>query len=297
MKKIGVMSIISVYSDELYSTSSLNPYRQSGRLMPLPKVCVTLSGHTMKQMLEDAALATAAGADLIEIRFDNLWVIKKEIIQEESSDESKKGKRRKWEFEPLPLEHINIESCLNSFKTAITTPYIFTCRPRRQGGNFPGEEKDRIAILEQAIRSGVTYVDLEVDIDADIRSKLVELAGDSTKVIASDHLGSPPNVDEILVTVDKMVPLGSTVKICYRLTTRGAALRVLEAAKAVGERENNVDVAIMGLGEGGDWARIHAPIIGSSLVYTTMEDSFDVIKEGRINFEDLYIAWDLLEYD
>ncbi len=53
-----------------------------------------------------------------------------------------------------------------------------------------------------------------------------------------------------------MAPLGSTVKICYRLTTRGAALRVLEAAKAVGERENNVDVAIMGLGEGGDWARI-----------------------------------------
>ena len=74
-------------------------------------------------------------------------------------------------------------------------------------------------------------------------------------------------------------------------------MRVLEAAKAVGERENNVDVAIMGLGEGGDWARIHAPIIGSSLVYATMEESFDVIKEGRINFEDLYIAWDLLEYD
>lgn len=291
------MSSISTVSAELHPASSLNRYRQSGRLMPLPKVCVTLSGHTMKQMLEDAALATAAGADLIEIRFDNLWVIKKEIIEEESSDESKKGKRKKWEFEPLPLGHVNVESCLNSFKTALTTPYIFTCRPRRQGGNFPGEERDRIAILEQAISSGVTFVDLEVDIDSDIRLKLVELAGESTKVIASDHLGSPPNVDEILATVDKMTPLGSTVKICYRLTSRGAALRVLEAARVVGGRENNVDVALMGLGEGGDWTRIHAPIIGSSLVYATMEDSFDVIKEGRINFEDLYIAWDLLEYE
>ncbi|MEE3030745.1 MAG: type I 3-dehydroquinate dehydratase, partial [Candidatus Thermoplasmatota archaeon] len=123
------------------------------------------------------------------------------------------------------------------------------------------------------------------------------LTGESTKVIASEHGGSPPSVDEILGQVEKMSSLGSIVKICYRLTTKGGALRVLEAAKAVGARENGPDIAIMGTGEGGDWTRIHAPILGSSLVYSTMEDSFDVIRQGRINFEDLYIAWDLLEYE
>ena len=37
--------------------------------------------------------------------------------------------------------------------------------------------------------------------------------------------------------------------------------------------------------------------LGSSLVYSTMEDTFEIIRQGRINFEDLYIAWDLLEYE
>ena len=264
--------------------------------MPLPKVCVTLSGNTVEEMLEDAALATAAGADLIEVRFDQLWIKKIEVIEENSEDE-KKNNRKKWESHPIPLEDVDVESCIDALKSGITIPYIFTCRPRRQGGNFPGEESGRIAILETAIRSGAAYIDLETDIESEDRLKLVSIAGDSTKVIASEHLGSPPSVDEILAQVDEMTSMGAIVKICYRLNTKGGALRVLEAAKVVGARENACEIALMGLGEGGDWTRIHAPLIGSTLVYATMEESFDVIRQGRINFEDLYIAWDLLEYE
>ena len=151
--------------------------------------------------------------------------------------------------------------------------------------------------MDSAIQSGVPFIDLEIDIDSDERSKLISLAGESTKVIASEHGGAPPPVDEILSQVDEMSSMGSIVKICYRLTTKGGALRVLEAAKAVGDRENGPEIALMGTGEGGDWTRIHAPILGSSLVYSTMEDTFEIIRQGRINFEDLYIAWDLLEYE
>jgi len=266
--------------------------------MPLPKVCVTLSGNTLEEMLEDAALATAAGADMIEVRFDNLWLKRVEVIPEDKGDDQRKSRVKKWEFHPLPLEEVEVDSCIDGFKTGITIPYIFTCRPRRQGGNFPGEESGRIAILESAIKSGATFIDLEIDIDSDERSRLVSISGDSTKVIASEHGGSPPTVDEILSQVDEMSSMGDIVKICYRLTTKGGASRVLEAAKTVGSREDDgPEVAIMGTGEGGDWTRIHAPIIGSSLVYSTMEDSFEVIRQGRINFEDLFIAWDLLEYE
>lgn len=265
--------------------------------MPLPKVCVTLSGNTLEEMLEDAALATAAGADMIEVRFDNLWLKRVEVIPEDQGEEQRKSKTRKWEFHPISLEEVQVESCIQGLKTGITIPYIFTCRPRRQGGNFPGEESGRIAILDSAIQSGAPYIDLEIDIDPDERSKLISLAGESTKVIASEHSGSPPSVDEILEQVDEMSSMGSIVKICYRLTTKGGALRVLEAAKTVGARDSGTEIALMGTGEGGDWTRIHAPILGSSLVYSTMEDSFDIIRQGRINFEDLYIAWDLLEYE
>jgi len=266
-------------------------------LMSLPKVCVSLSGNTLEEMLEDAALATAAGADIIEVRFDNLWLKRVEVIPEGQVEDQRKSRTKKWEYHPLPLEEVSVDACIDGFKTGITIPYIFTCRPRRQGGNFPGDELGRIAILESAIQSGASYIDLEIDIDSEERSKLVTLAGDLTKVIASEHGGAPPTVDEILTQVDEMSSMGSIVKICYRLTTKGGALRVLEASKIVGARDGGPDVALMGTGEGGDWTRIHAPIIGSSMVYSTMQDSFDVIRQGKVNFEDLYIAWDLLEYE
>tara|TARA_B100002052_G_C15555312_1_gene450978 strand:- start:328 stop:612 length:285 start_codon:yes stop_codon:yes gene_type:complete len=94
-----------------------------------------------------------------------------------------------------------------------------------------------------------------------------------------------------------MATKGDLVKICYRLGSRSGALRVLEAAKDIGSREEGADVALMGLGEGGDWTRIHAPLLGTRIVYSTMDESMSVIKQGRINLEDLLISWDLMEYD
>ena len=53
-----------------------------------------LSGHTVDEMLKDAALAMAAGADLVEVRLDNLWVSEMEIDDSEDEEE-KKARTRK----------------------------------------------------------------------------------------------------------------------------------------------------------------------------------------------------------
>ena len=53
----------------------------------------------------------------------------------------------------------------------------------------------------------------------------------------------------------------------------------------------------MGLGSGGDWTRIHAPLLNQSLVYTTMENGWYLAQQGRINTSDLKTAWKLLEYN
>ena len=53
--------------------------------MDMPLVCVSLRGCTISEVLKDAASATAAGADLVEVRLDMLWS-KKEVVLEEQSD-------------------------------------------------------------------------------------------------------------------------------------------------------------------------------------------------------------------
>jgi len=52
----------------------------------------------------------------------------------------------------------------------------------------------------------------------------------------------------------------------------------------------------MGLGNGGDWARIHAPVLNQSLVYATMLNEFRLNEKGLVNVNDLRDAWTLLDY-
>ena len=52
----------------------------------------------------------------------------------------------------------------------------------------------------------------------------------------------------------------------------------------------------MGLGNGGDWVRLHAPVLGQVMVYATMQNSFRLSDKGLINVRDLRDAWALMEY-
>jgi 3-dehydroquinate dehydratase len=61
-------------------------------------------------------------------------------------------------------------------------------------------------------------------------------------------------------------------------------------------KDGDVKFSIMGLGPGGDWTRLHAPIMGQSLVYATMRTEYALKDEGRINVRDVRDAWQLLEY-
>ncbi|MEC7425954.1 MAG: hypothetical protein VX788_03580 [Candidatus Thermoplasmatota archaeon] len=52
----------------------------------------------------------------------------------------------------------------------------------------------------------------------------------------------------------------------------------------------------MGLGNAGDWTRIHAPVLGISMVYTTSESDPRETSSGQINTTELISAWEMLEY-
>ena len=44
-----------------------------------PKVCVTLDGTTIEEMTDEAARANLAGADIVEVRFDRMYLIKPDL--------------------------------------------------------------------------------------------------------------------------------------------------------------------------------------------------------------------------
>ncbi len=262
--------------------------------MAAPQVCVSLFGHTVEEMLQDAALATAAGADLVEVRFDNLWVSRFEIKQEPSEDE-RRSQAPEYGYEPQPFDSVDPVTALETLKTGIRLPVIFTCRSQTERGHFGGDEEARMSILRTAIDSGVSWVDLEVAIERSVRDELVDSCADRTKVIASQHLTSTPPADEIVDLVESQQSSGNLVKVCCATSTHGDALRLFEAAWRLRDSEHRY--AIMGDGVGGDWPRIHSPILGQALIYSTMEQGWHLSRRGQMNLEDLQLAWELLEYD
>ena len=269
--------------------------------MRRPTICVTLSGCTVDEILADAARATAVGADICEVRLDKLWVIEK-VPEPEVVTDSNEGDRRRRpayvppEYIPQAFDSIDLSSALDAFKGGIDLPVVLTCRPESQGGYFPGSEEERISVLRAAIDSGVSWVDLEADIDSKIRSELVEIAKGKTMVISSTHFSEEPSsASEILDDIEEMADSGDIIKVCYNTTGRNSALRLFEAAWML--KESDKKTAIMGLGIGGDWTRIHAPLLNQYLVYSTMETGSHLSSEGRINTSDLLIAWEMLNYE
>jgi len=282
---------------ELRHTTRLNRILGSSGWMELPLVCVVLSGCTVDEMLKDAALATASGADLVEVRLDRLWVREVFPEPEESSEETRgrRNERKEPDYVPQTLDSVDLNSVLDSFKQGVELPVILTCRPISQGGHFPGTEEERLNVLSEGIKSGPSWVDLEADIAEKSRKKLMKLASGNTKVICSLHSSEkPPPAGEIIGDVEEMSAMGDVVKICYSTGGAEGSLRLFEAAWEL--KNSEVRNSIMGLGSGGDWTRIHAPLLGQHMVYSTMEVGWHLAYKGKINRSDLSTAWELLGY-
>ena len=112
-----------------------------------PKVCVSLNGTTVIEMIDEAARANLAGADLVEVRFDRLYLSKPEPTVTEDED----GRRRESlppqsEWPVLNFEDVEVDEAI-TFKDKYL-PVIFTVRPVR-GGYFAGTEEQRIEFLKQ----------------------------------------------------------------------------------------------------------------------------------------------------
>jgi 3-dehydroquinate dehydratase type I len=261
------------------------------------RVCVSLESTTVDDMVDEAARANLSGADLVEVRFDRLWLEKPapDIVEDEN------GRTREvmslettWAINDL--ESVGIDAAIDRLFEGIPTDIMFTVRAPDQGGFFPGTEEQRLAILDTVVsRGGIAWVDLEDAIDEDRRASLADAAQKAgIKIVVSNHSSSTPAAAEIQAWVEASKDKGDLVKFCGVISNPSDALQLVEASLSL--KDGSVPFAIMGLGSGGDWTRLHAPVMGQSMVYATMRTEYALKDEGRINVRDVRDAWQLLEY-
>ena len=215
-----------------------------GQNMTGPKVCVSLEGTTVKEMADEAARANLAGADFVEVRFDRLYLKKPEPQEVEGDDgEVKRVMPPEDEWPVRDLSDVDVEASIQSLKESIPLPVIFTVRPKDEGGHFPSNEKDRHAILDQAIDSGVNSVDLELSIDGKLRKTMVEKAEKANvKVISSIHnMTTVPSAEELVNMVNENAKDGEIFKFCGTVNDHQDALQIVEASHELKDSPRSFD--------------------------------------------------------
>ena len=228
-------------------------------------VCVPITVESVEQALEEAALARTLGADLIELRVDDLFT-----GEQHEADEIIRLLSR------CPL------------------PVILTCRPAWEGGGYDGDETDRISMFEFVCTSERPPAYLDVELAAytaseNIRQKVnlcvahpKQTRSVKTRLILSSHDFDtrPADLTKRLLAM-YAEPSCAVAKIAYRARSIRDNLELFEIT-----REAPKPTIALGMGEFGLMSRVLAPKFGGFLTFASLRDE-SATAPGQPTISDL----------
>jgi len=202
-------------------------------------ICIPIVAKTNEEALERMA-ASFRLADLVELRAD-------------------------------AIGGVNLKRLLSARRG----PVIVTARRQEEGGSFDGNEKNRIALLCEAVRLEADLVDLELSthtILAGMVQEEIRNGGSRTKLIVSHH------------DFDKTPPYRVLQEICTRCVARGADIvKIATTARSMddnirilrlvawAQRKGHSIIAHC-MGEMGKTSRAMAPLVGSYLSFASLDE-------------------------
>jgi molybdopterin-synthase adenylyltransferase len=160
-------------------------------------------------------------------------------------------------------------------------PILLTCRSRREGGAFEGDEDERLALLRRAIDVGFDFVDLEIE---SLSAPVDRDSSGRVRIVLSHHDFErlPPNAEEL---VDRALDLGADiVKIAAKVSSLGDSLRLAELGERV--RAAGKDFAPVFMGPSGTSARILAPVLGARFAFAPVAGA-RATGPGQVRLDEL----------
>ncbi|GAB5495555.1 MAG: shikimate dehydrogenase [Phycisphaerales bacterium] len=221
-------------------------------------VCVPIPVDDIERALADANQAKLLGADLVELRIDSYFP---------GSEGDEEDARRVAELQGL------IADC--------PLPAILTCRSAEEGGDYDGDEVDRVSMLEKLCVNTdhpPAYLDFELasyQRSANIRQK-INLCVDHpkqerdvrTRLILSMHDFDGRPKDLMRKLADAWgEPAASVVKFAFRARSIRDNLEIFEIL-----RDAPKPTIGLGMGEFGLMSRVLAPKFGGFLTFASLRD-------------------------
>lgn len=222
------------------------------------KVCVSVLETSSEKALTAIGKASP-WADLIELRVDSVW----------DPDLSRllKGRQK---------------------------PFVVTNRRREEGGRFQGDEGVRVQILEEAVRLGVDYVDIEMSSEKSFLQGLMShrrARKRGTKIILSYHdFQRTSSRGDLRKLYGRMARWGAdVVKIVTFAHSREDNLDVLGLIPYA--RERGQEIIAFCMGERGRMSRVIAPWMGAAWTYASLSKD-RVSAPGQITVREMRRIWE-----
>ena len=201
-------------------------------------ICIPVTAKTNDEALERME-ASFLLADMVELRIDSMR-------------------------EP------NLENLLSAKKG----PVIVTARRREEGGFFAGSERERIALLREAVGCGAEFVDVELGTDETLAEPVaqeIRKRGGRTKLIISHHdFRKTSSYGTLQKTYNRCVSRGADiVKIVTFARSLQDNLKILRLVDWAQGKGGSIIAHCMG--DKGKVSRVMAPLFGSCMSFASLE--------------------------
>ncbi len=233
-------------------------------MTPHSRICVSIGRETIDDALAIAD-SVASQADVLEIRLDYLAV-----------------------------------PAVSAFVNTLATPLLFTNRPVWEGGEFSGDEEERLGPLLEAVAQNSGYVDLELLSPDDSHQKMrTALQQSRTKLILSWHnFQDTPTREELVGRMAMMQDKGADIgKIITTAHSHQDVLKVLQLQEVAAQL--GFPLIAFCMGRPGVVSRVATCDLGGYMTYCAVSDK-DATAPGQLSVMALREIFSLMggrEYD
>jgi 3-dehydroquinate dehydratase-1/3-dehydroquinate dehydratase/shikimate dehydrogenase len=213
---------------------------------PTAGICVSIASEQTETALNIAKQAEEL-ADTIEIRLDTLE-----------------------------------QPAIDPFIAGLSKPLLFTNRPDWEGGNYKGEEAERVSFLQEAILAGASFVDIEVKTSHTLKQILFKaIDATKTKLIISWHdFSGTPSSEELGEILHQQRSSGAHVgKIVTMAEDYQDVLRVLSLQSEAAEHDFPLIAFCMG--KAGMISRLATLKLGGFMTYAA-PDTGNAAAPGQL---------------
>jgi len=171
---------------------------------------------------------------------------------------------------------------IRKLREKISLPVLFTVRKQTHGGKCKLPETERLTLIQQLATLTPEYIDLEIEVPIEFSTQLL-VDYPQIKLIRSYHNFSETPADLFALFQQMQHTNFSIIKIATFAKSISDTLRLLIFLQEVNQKYL---VAGMGMGEYGQISRILAPVVGSPLIYGSV-DAESVAAPGQLTLEEL----------